>query len=102
MPFADPSPARNIARNQVSNNSLSVIWDEPASGDYTSYIVSLASGSETTIQKGASQSHTFGSLAAGTQYTVEIIVRAGDQQSSKAEEQFYTSRYYHLNIFFFS
>ena len=93
VPFAEPNPARNIARSQVSSNSLSVTWDAPASGDHTSYIVSLAgsAGSETTIQKGV-RSHTFGSLAAGIQYTVEITVRAGDQHSSKEEEHFYTSK----------
>ena len=103
VPIAEPNPAQKIARSQVSTNSLSVTWHAPASGDYTSYIVSLAgsAGSETIIQKGASRSHTFGFLVAGTQYTVEIIVRAGDQQSSKVVEQFYTSKYaYHLNMVF--
>ena len=93
-PFAEPLPAINIANTSVTTSSLSISWGAP-SGDYTKYLLSLAevSGSGMTVIKGSAQNAVYQSLTAGTQYTVEIITQAGDQQSTKASQIFYTSRY---------
>ena len=92
--FTEPNPAEGIVRTSVTPNSFTVTWNEPSSGHYERYIVSLqeVANSEQTVEAQSDRSQTFDELVAGTAYTVKIVTQANTQQSDPATATFYTSQ----------
>ena len=86
----EPRIARNLAVS-ASVNSATVTWDVPASGIVNIYEITLNRGTAVVTKTKQSQRIlTFGSLDAGTLYTVLVVAVSGDQRSEALEKTFYT------------
>ena len=77
-----------------TGQSLTVSWVAPDDGAVTGYRVTLVGGgtSQTQTHVQATTTTTFTGLTAGTEYTVGVVTVSGDQQSSKVEHNYYTSK----------
>ena len=75
----------------ASVNSATVTWDVPASGIVNIYEITLNRGTAVVTKTKQSQRIvTFGSLDAGTPYTMLVVAVSGDQRSEALEKTFYT------------
>ena len=92
MIVLEPRIARNLAVT-ASVNSVTVTWDVPASGIVNIYEITLNRGTALVEKiKQSQRSATFGSLDAGTPYTVLVVAISGDQRSEALEKTFYTRK----------
>ena len=88
----EPRIARNLAVT-ASVNSATVTWDVPASGIVNIYEITLNRGTAIVEKiKQSQRSATFGSLDAGTPYTVLLVAISGDQRSEALEKTFFTRK----------
>ncbi|KAI0235806.1 Fibronectin [Lamellibrachia satsuma] len=86
-----PTTSHNLTVDARTVDLLLITWDAPSPCVVTGYIVNLEGvpGSERIINANENRT-TFTDLAAGTQYTVVVVVVSGYQRSQQLEGQFYT------------
>ena len=76
----------------VSVSSVTVIWDDPATGLVDMYEVTLKHESATVRNSMQDpRTATFNDLQAGTPYTVIVVDVTGSQRNIVMEKTFYTS-----------
>ena len=87
----EPTTSQNLTVDARTVDMLLITWDAPSPCEY---IVNLEGvpGSERIIHANENRT-TFTDLAAGTQYTVVVVVVSGYQRSQQLEGQFYTSKW---------
>ena len=81
----------------VSVSSVTVIWDDPATGLVDMYEVTLKHESATVRNSTQdTRSATFNELQAGTPYTVIVVAVTGSQRNTVIEKTVYTSKVFCL------
>jgi len=78
-----------ITGAMVTTETMKVSWTAPT-GNVEHYEVELKGGTKQNVTQGTSA--TFYSLTPGTTYTVLLVAVSGDQRSTPAERNYYTSK----------
>ena len=90
-----PGRANHIAVSARSPSSLSVRWDAPTGGvkGYTIILEDDDYPLPPAERDNSTRTATFNDLIAGTEYTIRVVTRSGDQRSITGKNKFYTSTY---------
>ena len=85
----------------VSVSSVTVIWDDPATGLVDMYEVTLKHDSATVGNSTQNtRITTFSHLQAGTPYTVIVVAVTGSQRNIVMEKTFYTSTVFRFSNYY--